>query len=287
MGNLSFTQVKDKRSWPGKSGKKAAATSERIPKQSPFIDIGVEVRVERYWETLADAPEMEQHQTEPEGEAPGTAADWETEASPDDNRRAYLAVKRAQDIVLSLAALIALSPLLLITALAIWIDDPHASPIFVQKRCGKGGREFRFYKFRSMHVNAETELEDLLARNEMRGPVFKIKDDPRITRIGRFLRKTSLDELPQLVNVLKGDMSIVGPRPPLPREVEQYTPYQRRRLAVVPGLTCFWQVRPQRNALSFDEWVELDLRYIRERSFFLDWKLMFQTVWAMFRGEGQ
>lgn len=216
-----------------------------------------------------------------------SAVAWKPEVSPDSGRRAYLAVKRVQDVVLSLMALIVLSPLLLVIALVIWIDDPHAGPIFAQTRCGKDGREFKFYKFRSMYANAEKELEDLLEHNEMQGPVFKIRDDPRITRIGRFLRKSSLDELPQLVNVLKGDMSIVGPRPPLPREVEQYTPYQRQRLAIVPGLTCYWQVRPQRNSLSFDEWVELDLRYIRERSYLLDWKLVFQTVKAVIRGEGQ
>lgn len=202
-------------------------------------------------------------------------------------KRAYLTVKRAQDVVLSLLALVVLSPLLLAIALVVWLDDPHASPIFSQTRCGKDGREFRFYKFRSMHANAEGALEALLEHNEMQGPVFKIRNDPRVTRVGRFLRRTSLDELPQLVNVLKGDMSIVGPRPPLPREVAQYTPRQRQRLSIVPGLTCYWQVQPRRNALSFDEWVELDLHYIREQNYFLDWRLIVQTVMAMVRGEGE
>ena len=120
--------------------------------------------------------------------------------------------------------------------------------------------------------------------NEMNGPAFKIKNDPRITRVGAILRKTSLDELPQLVNVLKGDMSLVGPRPPLPREAAQYTQYERQRLAVRPGLTCYWQVHPDRYALSMQEWVELDLRYIRERSWLLDWVLVFRAAAAVVRG---
>ena len=201
--------------------------------------------------------------------------------------RIYLTVKRIQDVVLSLFALIVLSPLLLLLAAVIWIDDPHASPIFAQVRCGKDGRKFKFYKFRSMCANAEERLTELLKYNEMQGPAFKIKNDPRITRVGAFLRKTSLDELPQLVNILKGDMSIVGPRPSLPREVQQYTPYQRQRLSVMPGLTCYWQVQPHRNALSFDEWVELDVRYIKERNYLLDWKLVFLTVKVMACGEGE
>lgn len=200
--------------------------------------------------------------------------------------RVYLTVKRMQDVFLSLLALIVLSPLLLLIALVIWIDDPRSGPIFSQVRCGRNGREFKFYKFRTMCTDAEKRLAELLEHNEMRGPVFKLKDDPRITRVGRFLRKTSLDELPQLVNVLKGDMSVVGPRPPLPREVEQYTDYQRQRLSVTPGLTCYWQVQPRRNSLSFDDWVELDIQYIQERNYLLDWKLIFQTVKVMIRGEG-
>ena len=121
----------------------------------------------------------------------------------------------------------------------------------------------------------------------MDGPAFKMKNDPRITRVGRFIRKTGIDELPQLVNVLKGEMSLVGPRPALPREVEQYTDYQRQRLNVTPGLTCYWQVQPNRNELSFDEWMELDLKYIRERSFWVDWKIIFKTVVTIFRMYGQ
>ena len=202
-------------------------------------------------------------------------------------QRAYLVGRRAQDIVLSLLALVVLAPLLLLIALAIVLDSPGASPIFAQQRVGKGGRLFRLLKFRTMCPDAEERLEELLSQNQMDGPVFKIKGDPRITRVGRFLRKTSLDELPQLVNVLKGDMSIIGPRPALPREVAQYTDYQWQRLSVTPGLSCYWQVAPHRNDLSFDEWVALDLKYIRERSFLVDWKIIFLTVKAMFMEYGE
>ena len=206
---------------------------------------------------------------------------------PTARQRAYLAGRRAQDIVLSLLALVVLLPLMLLIALAIVLDSPGASPIFAQQRVGRGGRLFRLLKFRTMCPDAEERLEELLSQNQMDGPVFKIKGDPRITRVGRFLRKTSLDELPQLVNVLKGDMSIVGPRPALPREVAQYTDYQWQRLSVTPGLSCYWQVTPHRNDLSFDEWVELDLKYIRERSFLVDWKIIFLTIKAMFMEYGE
>ncbi len=206
---------------------------------------------------------------------------------PTAKQRAYLAGRRAQDIVLSLLALVVLLPLMLLIALAIVLDSPGASPIFAQQRVGKNGRLFRLLKFRTMCPDAEERLEELLNQNQMDGPVFKIKGDPRITRVGRFLRKTSLDELPQLVNVLKGDMSIVGPRPALPREVAQYTDYQWQRLSVTPGLSCYWQITPHRNDLGFDEWVELDLKYIRERSFLVDWKIIFMTVKAMFMEYGE
>lgn len=201
-------------------------------------------------------------------------------------RRVYLCVKRVQDVVLSALALVILSPLMLLIALAVVIDDPRGGPIFSQIRCGRDGETFRLYKFRTMCVDAEQRLSELLPYNEMAGPAFKIQNDPRITRLGRFLRSTGLDELPQLLNILRGNMSIVGPRPPLPREVAEYTPYQRQRLTVIPGLTCFWQVSPRRNSLSFDNWVELDLRYIQEQSWLLDWKLIFQTVKAVLRREG-
>lgn len=202
------------------------------------------------------------------------------------NNRRYWALRRMQDIVLSLGALLVLWPLMLLVALIIVIDSPGAGPIFAQDRVGRDGKVFRFYKFRSMVPDAEEKLEALLQNNEMDGPAFKMKEDPRITRVGRFLRKSSIDELPQLWNVLKGDMSIVGPRPPLPREVEQYDDYQKQRLYVTPGLTCYWQIQPHRNEMEFDEWIELDLKYIRERSFCNDWKIIFATVGAIFGMNG-
>lgn len=202
------------------------------------------------------------------------------------SKRRYWVLRRAQDIVFSGIALVVLSPVMLLVALAVYIDDPKGSPIFSQIRCGRNGKPFKFYKFRSMCVDAEAKLDQLLQQNEMDGPAFKIKDDPRITRVGKFIRKTSLDELPQLFNILKGDMSIVGPRPPLPREVEQYDAYQRQRLYVTPGLTCYWQIQPHRNDLTFDEWMELDIKYMKERSFLVDWKIIFQTVRAVLFGQG-
>lgn len=201
--------------------------------------------------------------------------------------RPYDRAKRVFDVVFAGLALIVLSPVLLIIALIIFMDDPHGSPIYVSKRMGKNGRIFDFYKFRSMCVNAEKQLGELMNLNEADGPAFKIKDDPRITRFGRFIRKTSIDELPQLWNVIKGDMSIVGPRPPIPREVEQYDEKQMQRLRVVPGLTCYWQIQPARNSLSFQEWMDLDLKYIRERSFRVDLKIILKTAWVMVRGEGE
>ena len=201
--------------------------------------------------------------------------------------RPYDRVKRVFDVVVAGLALVVLSPALLIIALIIFLDDPHGSPIYVSKRMGKNGRIFDFYKFRSMCVNAEDQLGELMDLNEADGPAFKIKDDPRITRFGRFIRKTSIDELPQLWNVVKGDMSIVGPRPPIPREVEQYDEEQMQRLKVVPGLTCYWQIQPARNSLSFQEWMDLDLKYIRERSFKVDLKIILKTAWGMVRGEGE
>ena len=179
----------------------------------------------------------------------------------------YLVGRRVQDIVFSILAMIVLSPIMLITMIAILIDDPSGSPIYRQQRCGRDGKRFAMFKFRSMHMGAEARLNDLLKDNERDGPAFKMKEDPRITRVGRFIRKTSLDELPQLWNVLIGEMSIVGPRPPLPREVVKYTKFQKQRLCIRPGITCYWQIQPNRHAVPFEEWVRLDLKYIRERSF--------------------
>lgn len=202
------------------------------------------------------------------------------------SRKLYWTIKRVQDIFFSTIAIVILSPIMLITMLAIFIDDPHGSPIYVQDRVGRDGKIFRFYKFRSMYKNADQMLDLLMDENEMDGPVFKIKHDPRITRVGQFIRKTCIDELPQLFNILKGDMSIVGPRPALPREVEQYTDYERQRLYVTPGLTCYWQTMPDKNSISFSDWMELDLKYIQERSFLVDWKIIFRTVKVVLRKEG-
>ena len=204
-----------------------------------------------------------------------------------ETRKVYQFGRRAQDILFSALALIALAPFMLILALLIVIDSPGAGPIFVQERIGKNGKSFRFFKFRSMVPQAEEKLGELLKDNEMDGPVFKIKEDPRITRLGKFIRKAGIDELPQLFNILKGDMSLVGPRPALPREVEQYDEYDRRRLSVKPGLTCYWQIQPHRNDLSFAEWMELDQKYIRERSFWVDWKIIFGTVKTVLTMQGE
>lgn len=199
-----------------------------------------------------------------------------------ETHRRYWAVRRAQDILLSLAALMVLWPLMLLIALVIVLDDPEGGPIFTQIRCGRDGKPFKLYKFRSMCVDAEEKLPALMDQNEMEGPAFKIRNDPRVTRVGKRLRETCLDELPQLWNILKGDMSIVGPRPPLPGEVEQYTEYQRQRLYITPGLTCYWQIQPHRNNINFDTWMELDLKYIQERSFWVDWKIIFRTLKIVF-----
>ena len=194
--------------------------------------------------------------------------------------------KRVADVFCALLGLSVLFVPLAVLALIIVIDSPGASPIYIQERVGKNGKRFKFYKFRSMIPHAEQKLDALLSQNEMNGPAFKMADDPRITRVGRFIRKASIDELPQLLNVLKGDMSLVGPRPPLPREVEQYTAEQHQRLSVLPGLTCYWQVQPKRNSLPFDRWLALDLPYISERSFKTDIKILFMTVRAVFGMEG-
>ena len=154
-------------------------------------------------------------------------------------------------------------------------------------RSGLDGKEFRIHKFRSMCVDAEAKLADLKLHTEMNGPIFKQKDDPRVTHVGHFIRKCGIDELPQLWDILVGSMSIVGPRPPLPCEVAEYTDYERQRLYVRPGLTCIWQIQPNRNDVTFDEWMDMDMRYIRDRSFLLDWKLIFGTVWTVFAGTGE
>ncbi|SDS28163.1 Sugar transferase involved in LPS biosynthesis (colanic, teichoic acid) [Paenibacillaceae bacterium GAS479] len=191
--------------------------------------------------------------------------------------RGYLMMKRAMDIAGAIIGLIMLSPLFLLLAILIKAEDRRGPVFFSQVRVGKGEKTFRMYKFRSMVSNAEELLPQLLTQNEIEGAMFKMKEDPRITRIGRFIRRTSIDELPQLWNVVKGEMSLVGPRPPLPREVEEYTAYDKQRLRVTPGCTGLWQVSG-RNGLSFKNMVELDLRYIHQRSIRFDLGILFRTV---------
>jgi exopolysaccharide biosynthesis polyprenyl glycosylphosphotransferase len=195
-----------------------------------------------------------------------------------------LIMKRIVDIALSLIGLVAVLPVFLIVALAIKIDS-RGPVFFKQLRVGKNGSFFYMYKFRSMVANAEELKEKLFSINEATGPVFKIKKDPRVTRVGAFIRKYSIDELPQLINVLRGDMSLIGPRPPLPNEVEQYSDYHWRRLDVKPGITGLWQVSGRSN-LSFDEWVNLDIYYIENWSISLDIKILLNTIPAVLKGQG-
>lgn len=192
----------------------------------------------------------------------------------------YNFIKRFIDIFCSSLGIIFLSPVFIIVGTIIKLDS-KGPIIFSQKRVGKYGQEFKMYKFRSMVVNAEELKRKLMHQNEMSGPMFKMKDDPRITKIGKFIRKTSIDELPQLINVLKGEMSLVGPRPSLPKEVAQFEPWMMRRLEVKPGLTCYWQVSG-RNNIDFDDWMKLDIKYVEDRSIKLDIKLIFKTFFVLF-----
>lgn len=192
----------------------------------------------------------------------------------------YRTCKRLFDVVASACGLVLLSPVFLATAIAIKLDD--GGPVFYnQERIGKDGKPFKMYKFRSMKVNADQEIEKLQKHNEVDGAMFKMKNDPRITRVGKFIRKTSIDEFPQLLNVLLGQMSIVGPRPPLPREVAEYTDYDKQRLYVRPGCTGLWQVTV-RNSVGFHEMVNIDLDYIKRRSFHLDLEIMLKTIKVIF-----
>ncbi|URZ14838.1 sugar transferase [Clostridium felsineum] len=192
----------------------------------------------------------------------------------------YYIIKRIIDIIGSAIGIVILSPVMLVVIIAIKMDS-KGSIIFSQKRVGQNGRTFNMYKFRSMVENAEKLLAELKDKNEVSGPMFKMSDDPRITKIGRFIRKTSLDELPQLFNVLRGEMSLVGPRPNLPSEVKKFNELQKKKFLVKPGLTCYWQVMG-RSSIGFEEWIRLDLKYIKERSTFLDLKLIFRTFFLLF-----
>ncbi|WP_224753763.1 sugar transferase [Paenibacillus terricola] len=199
--------------------------------------------------------------------------------------KVYDLLKRLMDMVGAFIGIIILLPLLVTVSIIIKIDDPKGSVFYYQTRVGRDEKPFRMYKFRSMVRDADKQLEQLLAQNEIKGAMFKMKHDPRITRIGRLIRKTSIDELPQLVNVLRGDMSLVGPRPPLPREVKEYTAYDKQRLSVTPGCTGLWQVSG-RNELSFGQMVELDLKYINKRSIVFDLLIILRTVKVLLGSKG-
>ncbi|HEX2967713.1 MAG TPA: sugar transferase [Bacteroidales bacterium] len=196
-----------------------------------------------------------------------------------------LALKKVMDVVISLMVIIAFLPVFIIIGLLVKLTSP-GPVIFKQARVGLRGRSFDLYKFRTMVQNAEEIKDQLNEKNEVDGPVFKIKNDPRVTGIGRFLRRTGLDELPQLFNVLKGEMSLIGPRPPLLSETKQYKRWQLRRLSVKPGLSCFWQIKPERNSIRFDKWMELDLAYIDNWSIRLDLMILFKTVGTVFKRSG-
>lgn len=196
----------------------------------------------------------------------------------------YRFVKRIIDIVCSLFGLVLLSPVFLVTAIAIRAEDGGPS-IFIQNRNGIHGTVFRMYKFRSMCRDAEKIHQTLLEQNELDGPAFKMKEDPRLTKIGKFIRRTSIDELPQLVNILKGEMSLVGPRPLPTYETEKCNAYQKQRMLVKPGLTCYWQCSG-RNNIPFDEWIEMDLKYIREASIWTDFKILGKTIFIVMSGDG-
>jgi lipopolysaccharide/colanic/teichoic acid biosynthesis glycosyltransferase len=195
---------------------------------------------------------------------------------------AYRCAKRLVDIVGAIALLAVLWPVLLATYVALWVTT-RGKPVFRQVRLGLGGRPFMLYKFRTMTLDAASRQHEVV--NEKDGPIFKNRRDPRITRLGRILRKTSIDEMPQLFNVLKGDMSLVGPRPPVPAEVARYRPWQRRRLSVKPGLTCLWQVSG-RSEVGFEDWVRMDLWYVRHQSLAVDMKLLAKTPWVVLTGRG-
>jgi len=196
----------------------------------------------------------------------------------------YDLVKRIFDVCASVIALVLLWWVILIAAIAIKIED-GGPIIFAQTRIGKDGKIFRMYKLRSMKPHAEKLKKDLLKKNELNGPAFKLENDPRITKVGKFIRKYSVDELPQLINVLRSEMSIVGPRPPLGHEVMEYDEYAMRRLTVKPGLTCYWQCSGRSN-LDFEEWMRLDNQYIDERGIWTDIKIIFKTIPAVFRSDG-
>ena len=204
------------------------------------------------------------------------------------DHRLYWIGRRTQDVILSSVALVVLSPVMLATAIAIVADDPSAGPVFSQERIGRNGKPFKFYKFRSMYMDAEERKKELMKQNNVKdGMMFKMDDDPRIIKgVGHFIRKTSLDEFPQFWNILKGDMSLVGTRPPTMDEWEKYELHHRKRLAIKPGLTGMWQVSGRSDITDFEEVVELDTKYIAEWCLKLDIEILVKTVMVVFRGSG-
>lgn len=197
-------------------------------------------------------------------------------------KKVYQILKRVVDIFGATTGLVILLPVFILISLVIKIENPRGSVFFVQTRVGKNGTHFKMYKYRSMILNAEELIEDLMINNEASGAMFKIKNDPRITKIGRFIRKTSLDELPQLWNVFIGDMSLVGPRPPLPREVTEYSTLHKQRLLVIPGCTGLWQISGRSN-LGFEDMVRLDIEYIKQSSILYDFKIIIKTIFLLVR----
>ena len=256
----------------------------------PEVDMTTETKERAFCETPAVEPASSSEQAsfvvENHAENDGKSTDVR-ENTPFRPRggfryRCYLFVKRSFDLVSSGLMLILFSWLILLCLLIKWLEDFH-NPIYVSKRVGQNGKIFKFYKIRTMCPNAEQMKQQLIdaGLNEADPPAFKMKNDPRITKVGKIFRKLSLDELPQLFNIFNGTMSVVGPRPPIPREVEEYTVYQRHRLDVKGGLLCLWQIQKNRNSLSFDEWVRLDLEYIQKQSIWLDLKIIFKGAYMV------
>lgn len=256
----------------------------------PEIDMTTETKERAFCETPAVKPASSSEQAsfvvENHAENDGKSTDVQENAPFRPRRgfryRCYLFVKRSFDLVSSGLMIILFSWLILLCLLIKWLEDFH-NPVYVSKRVGQNGKIFKFYKIRTMCPNAEQMKQQLIdaGLNEADPPAFKMKNDPRITKVGKIFRKLSLDELPQLFNIFNGTMSVVGPRPPIPREVEEYSVYQRHRLDVKGGLLCLWQIQKNRNSLSFDEWVRLDLEYIQKQSIWLDLKIIFKGAYMV------
>ncbi|MCD7804509.1 MAG: sugar transferase [Oscillospiraceae bacterium] len=273
--------------------------------QSEVLALASTAKVDSEERTYSEIKETEIEITETshgEGNPDGDKGDLITREEVESSKKVYRLIKRAEDfvfikkpfydfvkrlfdVIVSLLGLIVLSPVFAITAICIMVDD-FGNPFFVQERTGKNGKNFKMYKFRSMVVDAEKLKPGLMEKNKADGPIFKIEDDPRITKVGRFIRKTSLDELPQLINVVKGEMSIIGPRPLPVSEQAACDEYQSQRLLVKPGLSCYAALDPTAHD-DFDKWIEYDLRYIKERSFLTDIKIILGTVGVVFKRDNQ